>query len=843
MGSEDPPDPPEGIPHRRIPQDPGGSHFPTSVVNPKIPQNTIMERINYIKTLNVIKEEAQKAPPGILPEHKTMDDYIGQTVINLSDTELTSSQRSALSKGLTFCPTPHMPNKAMIWTDFKEFYRRLCLKFHFHIDNGSFNNLSPEELEMIDFMANNLEEAEQPFNSIHKKFIDKSSWKPPRIHNSLEVFQRAFKNGLLKSHLKGNKRKNLTKKQFSGLRDLAKNPEIVIKKADKGSAVVIMNTSDYLREGYRQLSDNKFYQKLDHDPTIEVGHKINQKLLQMKQVGLISEKNFEHLSSDLNCKEGRFYLLPKIHKKGVPGRPICSSVNHPTSRISKLVDEHIKEYVPKTNSYIRDTQDFINKIKSLGQIPEGALLCTLDVSSLYTNIPNEEGIAAVAEKLLSDPKKTPIAQYIIDLLRLVLTNMNFEFNGEHYLQIGGTAMGTALAPNYANLFMDRFETKALAGYPIKPLVWKRFIDDVFCIWTHGVEAFKEFTKYLNSIHPSIKFTYEFSEEKIDFLDTTVKLDENRRLITTLYNKPTDTHLYLDFTSAHPKTVMDKGPYGQYLRLRRICTLDKDFESNAHKLTGYYLNRGYPFKSLKAHYKRARGFTQDQLLESTFKKTVDTPVMVTQFNPANPDIKKMVRKHWNIISNCEELNNIFKSPPLIGFRKLPNLREILTSAKIRYPNQAEKVQNQLPQVCTRLGKCTYCPKIKKVDTFTSFHTKKTYQCKNLPIKPRLTCELSNLIYMITCKQCGMQYIGETKRPFRQRMYEHTSSVKHPKEDKYTPVSRHFTQQNHSVKDMEFSIIHWLGNATKSDMTPARRSQELYYIWLLPSLVPIGINVFM
>ena len=73
--------------------------------------------------------------------------------------------------------------------------------------------------------------------------------------------------------------------------------------------------------------------------------------------------------------EARFYMLPKIHKKGVPGRPICSSVNHPTSRISKLVDEHIKEYVPKTKSYIRDTQDFIKKIKDLGPIPEGSI-CT-----------------------------------------------------------------------------------------------------------------------------------------------------------------------------------------------------------------------------------------------------------------------------------------------------------------------------------------------------------------------------------------------------------------------------------------------------------------------------------
>ena len=126
--------------------------------------------------------------------------------------------------------------------------------------------------------------------------------------------------------------------------------------------------------------------------------------------------------------------------------------------------------MPKTKSYIRDTQDFILKTKALGRIPEGALLCTLGVSSLYTNIPNQEGILAVAEKVRQDPTKSPISKIILDLLKLDFHNMNFEFNGEHYFQIGGTAMGTALAPNYANIFMDRCETRALNGYHLKHLV-------------------------------------------------------------------------------------------------------------------------------------------------------------------------------------------------------------------------------------------------------------------------------------------------------------------------------------------------------------------------------------
>ena len=135
-----------------------------------------------------------------------------------------------------------------------------------------------------------------------------------------------------------------------------------------------MKTTDYLREGYRQLEDINFYQ------------------------------NFEYLNIK-NPTEARFYLLPKIHKKDIHGRPICSSINHPTCNISKFVDEHIKQYVPKTKLYVRDTQHIISRLKELGKIPQGALIVTLDVSSMYTNIPNHEGILAVAEHLRRDPEK------------------------------------------------------------------------------------------------------------------------------------------------------------------------------------------------------------------------------------------------------------------------------------------------------------------------------------------------------------------------------------------------------------------------------------------------------
>ena len=140
----------------------------------------------------------------------------------------------------------------------------------------------------------------------------------------------------------------------------------------------------------------------------------------MRLTGFISENNQEYLSTYCNS-ERRFYLLPKNHKKRVPWRPICSSVNLWTN-ISKPMFPKLKPTSGK--------QNFISEIKELRLIPEGAKLCTL--CPFYTLMfEKNEGILATAEKLRNDPRKTHIVKFILDLLTLELHNMSFEFNGEH----------------------------------------------------------------------------------------------------------------------------------------------------------------------------------------------------------------------------------------------------------------------------------------------------------------------------------------------------------------------------------------------------------------------------
>ena len=130
---------------------------------------------------------------------------------------------------------------------------------------------------------------------------------------------------------------------------------------------------------------------------------------------------------------------------------------------------------------------------------------------------------------------------------------SFLFNGNYYLQIHGTAMGTQMAPPCANLFMGSFQREFLLTQNVKPWEWWRSVDDIFAIWTRGELLLQDFIQNLNRHHPIIKFTATLSGEKITFSDTTI-YQHNGRIKTDLHVKPTDNHQYLRMDSCHRNTV-------------------------------------------------------------------------------------------------------------------------------------------------------------------------------------------------------------------------------------------------------------------------------------------------
>ena len=144
----------------------------------------------------------------------------------------------------------------------------------------------------------------------------------------------------------------------------------------------------------------------------------------------------------------------------------------------------------------------------------------------------------------------------------------------------------------------------------------------------------------------------------------------------------------------------------------------------------------------------------------------------------------------------------------------------------------------PTICTRLGKCTYCPLLKNKDTVECTFTKKSHKTIDLP--KHVTCEISNVIYLITCTKCHKHYVGKTSRALRKRMYEHKASAQ--KDGQPTPVSRHFKSDGHNHKHMQFSVLEWCTPRSEAANTSRRRRTELSWIFRLHSLAPMGINQF-
>ena len=130
-------------------------------------------------------------------------------------------------------------------------------------------------------------------------------------------------------------------------------------------------------------------------------------------------------------------------------------------------------------------------------------------------------------------------------------------------------LGTKMAPSCANLFMGVLEKQMLSSYKHKPLVYFRYIDDIFMIWTDGEDSLNDFLTHYNNQNKNIQLEQTISNTSIPFLDVSVTL-EGRKLTTDLYCKSTDKHQYLYHTSFHPKHTKTSLPYCLALRLRRIC---------------------------------------------------------------------------------------------------------------------------------------------------------------------------------------------------------------------------------------------------------------------------------
>lgn len=330
-------------------------------------------------------------------------------------------------------------------------------------------------------------------------------------------------------------RYNLSREEREALRKLKMDETRLVLPADKGNATVIMTTELYNEKISQMLEEGPY--KVIRNPTKKINALVSGLIKAIPDLDDYSKKAL--LNSD--PIPPRLYGLPKIHKEGVPLRPIVCSINSATYKVSKYIAKRLGEHVGKTSSFIKDSKHFVGLVKSL-RLTEGDMLVSFDVESLFTKVPIPETSAIIKDIL--DPKWAEIAE-------VCLRSTYFLFNGKFYEQTEGAAMGSPLSPVAANLYMESYERRALDTAQLKPSIWYRYVDDVWAVWPHGAETLTSFLDHLNGVHPNIKFTMEVEKDgSLPFLDVMTTRKPDGTLGHAVYRKPTHTNRYLNAGSYH-----------------------------------------------------------------------------------------------------------------------------------------------------------------------------------------------------------------------------------------------------------------------------------------------------
>ena len=217
-----------------------------------------------------------------------------------------------------------------------------------------------------------------------------------------------------------------------------------------------------------------------------------------------------------------------------------------------------------------------------------------------------------------------------------------------------------------------------------PIEWIRFIDDIFAIWTHGIEKLQQFLTYMNEFHPTIKFDYTYSHESVNFLDTTIYTNPNDKLESDLHIKPTDRTFMLHYNSFHPQSCKNAIIYSQALRYRRIITDNDKLHNRLNHLLVALIHRGYTHDNIMTAFNKAlKHTTQNELLNNEKNpKTNNSPIFSIQYNNNTKYITHILRKHWSVIENDPTLRILWPEPPMVAYQKNKNLKDTLVTAKLK-----------------------------------------------------------------------------------------------------------------------------------------------------------------
>jgi hypothetical protein len=320
---------------------------------------------------------------------------------------------------------------------------------------------------------------------------------------------------------------------------------------------------------------------------------------------LFQLSNSEHLRI-----AGKFYILPKVHKTPLAGRPIVSCINTLTYHTSKYLHNLLKPLLKMIPSICSCSRDIIRKLSNFS-CKQGSVILCADVKSLYPSIPIDFGLIAVESILKQYNFMKEEIHLILELLRWVLQNNYLYFEDSIYLQIEGTAMGTPIAVVYSNLVLAYLEQSC---HNLYPQFYSRYIDDLFVICDNKTQAM-QIVNAFNSHHPKLQLdpaSITIAPVGI-YLDLTISINSLNKIDFKLYQKEINKYLYIPPMSNHPKSLLSNIITQELKRYCLYCTNNTDFMELAKKFEIRLLDRGYTKEFLRPFFENKP--TRENLLST------------------------------------------------------------------------------------------------------------------------------------------------------------------------------------------------------------------------------------
>ena len=468
---------------------------------------------------------------------------------------------------------------------------------------------------------------------------------------------------------------NLDKIIKQGIRELRMflndNPGLLVTRADKGNTTVILTYRDYIEKMQDILSDKNTYRLINRDPTNKMTTTIRSLLMSWRSKGFIEQEIYKKLYIS-DGELPRSYGLPKIHKTNTPLRIIISCINSPFYKLAVFLKDIINKSlnIKEKFGHIKNSYELVKRINGL-LLPEGYKIVSLDISSMYSNIPMELVVNSVLSRWSEMEKNTSIPiQEFKRAISIILESAYFRFNDEYYEQIFGLTMGSPLSPIVADLVIQDLEISIFSNLRVHMSFYYRYVDDI--VLAAPKDEINNILDSFNAYHERIKFTIDHGDELgVTFLDVKLLYDGGG-IMFDLYKKPTHSGRFLSFFSNHPMTHK-KGVVIGLVDKVLFLSHPKFHHANMESLINSLLRNGYPlqlvFKIIK-----------NRIKSLSNKDNFETISYCDQ----NCDLNIIERKHFPIpyIKGASEKFNLvlnkYKFQP--AYKPMNNLHKYIKTGK-------------------------------------------------------------------------------------------------------------------------------------------------------------------